>query len=597
MDLFERILTRLNNVFDKSAHTAPALVLTYSGQAKVTIGRRRLRTFTADGGINLNYDLGNYTVSRLAEDINAQAGYTAAVLGNGDLLALTLMDVEGKNLESGVTLEVFTSPLWQALKAWSWTAEDMLSEARIGLKQLNLQRAEGQWVEAHNTFYQVPRLSGETESLFAKRILWETLKPKVNNLAIAALIEAVIGYETYVEDLIHVAFLTNEPTSTTFDVTQAPNMGYRMDEARYIYGGDYAQYGAFLVTVEQPSEAAIFYTKSYLEDIIRRSKAAGKEAHLAIALSWNEIYQTLKVKTSEILAAESFLGDGYLSPVLLLTNEGLTNDTGLTGYGFGQRFTEWFVSPEMSGRAAYETGAVYGAITNIVDRGANADTIPAHEITGLDSMAAEGTPEAYSGVLRGIHEQGMEDYLIDRYQAGDWLVLNEGLTNDAGLTGYGLTQRLVVEGMRHDQQLNLIEIVPAGTSEEGLELTSIGSNETVAVPTEGALGVETRDQVDGYLNTDALLLVDSGLTVDVGWLTAYGFTQRVVETPVNDFSGSFPALPGGWVATNIMDFGTNNNTPAGWESALWDELIYADHRRRITYSPTGDVLEDVTLPL
>ena len=597
MDLFERILTRLNNVFDKRAHTAPALVLTYSGQAKVTIDRRRLRTFTTDGGDNLNYDLGNYTVSQLAEDINAQAGYAATLLGNGDLLALTLMDVEGKNLESGVTLEVFTSPLWQILKAWSWTAEDMLSEARAGLQQLNLQRAEGQWVEAHNTFYQVPRLSGETESLFAKRILWETLKPKVNNLAIAALIEAVIGYETYVEDLIHVAFLTNEPTSTTFDVTHAPNMGYRMDEARYIYGGDYAQYGAFLVTVEQPSEAAIFYTKSYLEDIIRRSKAAGKEAHLAIALSWNEIYQTLKVKTSETLAAESFLGDGYLSPVLLLTNEGLTNDTGLTGYGFGQRFTEWFVSPEMAGRAAYETGAVYGAITNIVDRGANTDTIPAHEITGLDSMAAEGTPEAYSGVLRGIHEQGMEDYLIDRYQAGDWLILNEGLTSDTGLTGYGLTQRLIVEGMRHDQQLNLIEIVPAGTSEEGLELTSIGSNETVAVPTEGALGVETRDQVDGYLNTDALLLVDSGLTVDVGWLTAYGFTQRVVETPVNDFSGSFPALPGGWVATNIMDFGTNNNTPAGWESALWDELIYADHRRRITYSPTGDVLEDLTLPL
>ncbi len=597
MDLFERILARLNNVFDKSAHTEPALLLTYSGQAKVTISRRRFRTFTADGSANLDYDLGNYTISQLAEAINAQAGYTATALGNGNLLALALMDVEGGDLGAGITLEVFTSPLWQILKAWSWAAEDMLAEARIGLQQLNIQRAEGQWVEAHNVFYQVPRLPGEPDALFVKRILWETLNPKVNNLAIAALIEAVIGYETYVEDLIHVAFLTNDPNSTTFDVTQAPNMGYRMDEARYIYGGDYAQYGAFLVTVEQPSEAAVFYTRDYLEDIIRRSKAAGKTAHLAIALSWYEVYQTLKVTTAETLTAESALGDGYLPPGLLLTNEGLTNDIGLTGYGFGQRFAEGFLPPVMASQPGYETGAIYGALTNVVERGANADTVPAHEITGLDLMTAEGGPESYPGVTRGSHEQRLEDYLIDRYQAGDWFILNEGLTNDIGLTGYGLVQRLIVGELGHDQQLSLEEYAPTPTSDEELAIEAAGSDEVTGLPSESSLSAETSDQVDGYLSTDALLLVDSGLTVDAVWLTAYGFTQRVVEGPVDDFSGMLPDLPGGWTATNVAGFGTNESTPASWESALWDELVYTDHRRRITYSPTGDVLEDVVLPL
>lgn len=153
---------------------------------------------------NLSLDLSQFTIASLVAHIGAQGGYAIAYTAPAELSglsALALLDGEGDQAESnGDHIYCYTSLLWSYISSLS----DELATASVAivemLKQMSLRTAEGEWLDELGSYYKVPRILGESDLSYGPRIIAETLRPKGNNMAIAAAIREATGMSASVTD-------------------------------------------------------------------------------------------------------------------------------------------------------------------------------------------------------------------------------------------------------------------------------------------------------------------------------------------------------------------------------------------------------------
>ena len=199
MKLTTKLFGFLNRVFNRDPGAVLAMRLSYDGSMVWTVADGVLSTSVIGGsGVALNIDLSQHTLSSLAAFLAAQPGYsTPYVTSDGTMLglsALTLLDgSKSIDTSNGDHLEAYTSVTWAWMEPVAHelgVAEDMVSQAP---RMMSVPTAEGEWLDLLGDYYAVPRLSGESDSQYASRMIASIGKPLGNNVAMEAAINTVTG--------------------------------------------------------------------------------------------------------------------------------------------------------------------------------------------------------------------------------------------------------------------------------------------------------------------------------------------------------------------------------------------------------------------
>lgn len=224
MKLTDKLLGYLNRVFSKDPESFLALRLRYNGTMSWKISDGMLTTAVTGGsGGNLSIALPGMTISSLAAYLALQPGYSLAYsVGTqySGLSAMALIDGgSSQNATNGDNLTAYTSLLWAYMEANSIELTAARTSISEMLKQMSLQTASYTYLDDLGEYYGVQRLLGETDTVYANRIIVVILRPKGNNVAL----EMAISYMTggYATTVVDVPIAGTAPTQWygQFDVT------------------------------------------------------------------------------------------------------------------------------------------------------------------------------------------------------------------------------------------------------------------------------------------------------------------------------------------------------------------------------------------
>ncbi len=269
----ERLLRHFNRVWSKDPAGVLALRLRCDGSNLTWVVQDDVLTTTPVGGTAapLAIDLGLYTITSLANYLALQPGYLVLFVDTGvigPLSAMALYDQAGDvNTSNGDHLLAFTNPTWAILGAYARELAAAKAQIVQMLLQMAIPTAEGEWIDLQGSYYGVPRTLGETDLSYGNRIVPQVLLPKGNNVAIANIIQAVIGQPVRVVDVLE--YTPSEPMfdgATPFDGSRDFN-----SSASPIYGLFDVQVGQDLLGAGLPLPTEL------LLSLVEASRDAGTQ--------------------------------------------------------------------------------------------------------------------------------------------------------------------------------------------------------------------------------------------------------------------------------------------------------------------------------
>lgn len=258
MTWVDRLLGHLHRVFNREPGAALAFRVNADGTGLTWTVTDELFTTVVTGGVlaqDLSLSLDGKTIGELAQEIAAQPGYTTLSVNAdvADLAAKALIEASNTAESSnGDHVYAYTSLLWAFLRAFGYELRDAKTQIGEMLTQMVTPDAEGEWADHWGTYYKVPRLTNETDAVYAARIIAEVLRPKSNAIALENMLSEAVGEDVTVR----------EPWKELFIVGQSAPSG-----ADKIHDGFFFAY----CTLELRSQAG----RSLLRDIATRNKAAG----------------------------------------------------------------------------------------------------------------------------------------------------------------------------------------------------------------------------------------------------------------------------------------------------------------------------------
>lgn len=293
MKLTQKLLNRLNRVFNRDPQQVLALRIRYLGgtmtwqvadgwlylSAQTTTSN--LTTAAISGGevatdaalsgggqlvdaaVTLiggnsspSIDLSQYTIQTLAQHIATLPGWSVEYLDDtgtvSGLSARVLIDGSGnQDLSNGDHLYAYTSLLW----AWLESVGGELATARAAVEaapsQMVVQTSSKTWLDQLGNLYAVDRNAGELDSDYSPRILASIGRPAGNNVALEMAINTVTGG-------LQARVVDDDPQA-------------------YTAGGGGMSYGLFSVVYDidlEGSDALTAYTSRVL-DVVGRLRDAG----------------------------------------------------------------------------------------------------------------------------------------------------------------------------------------------------------------------------------------------------------------------------------------------------------------------------------
>lgn len=214
-----------------------------------------------DNQAPLKFILNSITIGELVSELPGDLGASLVSAEWGGVLAIGLAPESGMALISGATayLSAYTSVLWRLARPIS-SELDAMSELLNGLgKQADIRQATGAWLDLWGLVWDCPRLPGEADPAYRRRIIYSLTTPRANNVALEMLIYNAFGKSATVADDSS-SLMTLNGTNTTLD-TWGPGAGG---------GWGPPVYGAFTVTMDDPDVPV-----EQLVALIQRYKAAG----------------------------------------------------------------------------------------------------------------------------------------------------------------------------------------------------------------------------------------------------------------------------------------------------------------------------------
>jgi hypothetical protein len=260
----DKLLASLHRIFDHDAHAVIAFRVRHVAWCAWRVANNVL-TLETSSGVATSIQLEGHTMTTLAEEIRTLPGYDVIALHPdiADRSALILLDGTGRqDVSNGDALSAYTSLLWALLHAMGLGLAGAATDSRLAVDQIHFDRAGGEWLDLHGSYYGILRKLDEIDAEYLSRIIAEILIPRSNNFAVAWAIEILFG-----------------ATRGTVSVVDAPIITY--DPA--LPSGHTAGYGEFDVIIAEPPIRNV--TLDALLDALDAFKAAGTRMRQA-TITW-----------------------------------------------------------------------------------------------------------------------------------------------------------------------------------------------------------------------------------------------------------------------------------------------------------------------
>jgi hypothetical protein len=223
--MIERLLKNLHPAINPDPQAIPAL--TIHGNGTVIIDENNILQLIGNN-TSAQFDLRTYTLGALANDINNVSGFSATCNQLPSLSAIVLL---AGTYSTPVTINMFTSLLWQLLKPVALALLDALQAANQSILEWIMNTSDGSWLDAYAELFGIQRLTGEPDSLFAIRVFDLSVAPRVNNIAIQKTLQD-IGYIATISDRsagsytfdIYLTLPTNPPKGFIYSMDQMSNI-------------------------------------------------------------------------------------------------------------------------------------------------------------------------------------------------------------------------------------------------------------------------------------------------------------------------------------------------------------------------------------
>lgn len=194
--MLQQLLGNLHHRFDKDPALALALRIRHPSGFAWRINNRVLTATTEAGGAIATITLTGRAIDEVATLLE-QAGCTVEYMAQElrHRSADILMDGTGRQTQSnGDHMTGYTSLLWAILDS---AAIELEAAEQMGvitaLRQAYMHTAGGEWLEGWAGFFAVPRPDGMGDVAYLARIIKETLRPRVNGIAIEDTIKDYTG--------------------------------------------------------------------------------------------------------------------------------------------------------------------------------------------------------------------------------------------------------------------------------------------------------------------------------------------------------------------------------------------------------------------
>ena len=212
---FDRLLQGLPAYFDRDPYREPGLSLSYDGTgASVTVLHDVLTLYTRGGtagSVTLMFPLAGKSLTALTTALAAIPGFTANVVGDGSVTALSLIETEDQNILERPRVDRYSSMLWNLLMVEASSLMSAQANAEAGLRNMSIRTAEGPWVDLWGEEYYggVYRKPGESDRDYAARVIKEVLRSRLNGKALELIVEEECDVETTVTNLHDLAWVVS----------------------------------------------------------------------------------------------------------------------------------------------------------------------------------------------------------------------------------------------------------------------------------------------------------------------------------------------------------------------------------------------------
>jgi hypothetical protein len=375
MKLTTKLLSFLHRIFDKDPAPFLAIRLRYAGDGMTWVISDAVLSTVPEGGIGapLSVDLTQFTLGELVSYLAAQPGYTVEYADRSELSlmgAAVLLDATGdQNKSNGDHLYGYTNVLWSYMEANARELEQAAVQIDQMLLQMNTRTASDVWLDELGGYYGVPRLQGELDGSYGLRIIAEVLRPRGNNVAIAAAISAYTGQTTTVTDVV-----VNSPFKPMFDAEDNFDGAQEYNSVSSpMYGLFDVQYGYDLVNGGDIAGFA-----SVVRGLIERMRDAG--THLrALSLTGSVLSDSVPAPTESAslsLATGVRLADAVQAPTdaasMALVSTPISDSVPTSQDGLGLVVTTQY---KFSGLRRFDGVITYcGTSTGAEDVGTAGDT-------------------------------------------------------------------------------------------------------------------------------------------------------------------------------------------------------------------------------
>lgn len=273
MKFTQRLLRRINGVFDKTPDAFLALRLRYDGQMSWTVDDNALSTTVTGGtGAALSVNLESHTLSSLSTYLAAQPGYSVPLPSSELLSATVLLDASGdQDTSNGDHLFGYQSVLWSYFEAVSKELATVKNAIQEAVTQLSTKTADDNWLEEIGSYYGVTRNNDEPAEQYGNRIISTVLMPRGNNVAIAAAIERL-------GDGIRARIVDAEATAGS---SLTYNGQYQYDGTKTYSSEDVDySYGLFDLNINTPLDGTGAVSLAAIVETVDRVRDAGTHLRL-----------------------------------------------------------------------------------------------------------------------------------------------------------------------------------------------------------------------------------------------------------------------------------------------------------------------------
>ncbi len=199
-------LAVLPPIYDTQPGAADALgVATTTGDCTVRVEGTLLEVVDLDGSVPpFVCDLRDFTIGTLAARLQ-QAGFLVNVPGAWSALAATVLIDAFYPAAPSHTLRGYTSVLWRVVRPLALCFDMWGDDLAEATRQMDVRHAAGRWLDWWGVLYGVPRATGELDAGYRRRIVWEVMAPRANNVAMEVILKEALGVDATITDVSTVA--------------------------------------------------------------------------------------------------------------------------------------------------------------------------------------------------------------------------------------------------------------------------------------------------------------------------------------------------------------------------------------------------------